>query len=80
MAERARAHLPIRLEIEKDAHVRLLTGLPFVTSERLEGKTGTLAGEWLIEAEPGTTVRVQVLSDQAGRDEKELKLEKGDAR
>ena len=80
MAERARAHLPVRLAIEKDSHVRLLTGLPFVTSERLEGKTGTLAGEWLIEADPGTTVRVTVTSDQAGSAEKSLKLEKGDAR
>jgi len=74
MAERGRFHLPVRLEIETGKSVELITGLPTVTTERLEGTSGTLEGEWLVRAEPGTRISVQVLTDNAGRDEKTVTL------
>jgi hypothetical protein len=76
MAERGRFHLPVRLEIETGKGIELVTGRSTVTSERLEGTSGTLEGEWLVRAEPGTRISVQVLTDNAGRDEKSLTLGK----
>lgn len=80
MAARARSYLPVRLELATGKDVRVVTGLPWVTSERLDGKTGVLEGEWLVQAEPGTEIRVTVTSNQAGRAEKTLTLPKGGAR
>jgi hypothetical protein len=76
MAERGRFHLPVRLEIETGKGIELVTGRPTVTAERLEGTSGTLAGEWLVRAEPGARISVQVLTDNAGRDEKTVTLGK----
>jgi hypothetical protein len=76
MAERGRFHLPVRLEIETGKEVAVVTGQPAVVSERLEGTSGTLAGEWLVRAEPGTRISVQVLTENAGRDRKTLTLGK----
>lgn len=77
MAQRARTHLPVRLELVTGDGVELLTGYPGVTAERLEGSTGTLEGTWLVRAAPGATIAVRVLSDHAGRDEATTTLRKG---
>lgn len=77
MAERARTHLPVRLELVPGDGVELVTGHPAVTAERLEGSTGTLEGAWLVRAEPGATVTVRVRSDNAGRDEESTTVGKG---
>jgi hypothetical protein len=69
MAKRAQTHTPIRLELVTGGGVELVTGYPAVTSERLEGSTGTLEGSWLVRAAPGATITVRVLSDNAGRDQ-----------
>jgi hypothetical protein len=76
-AARARAHLPVRLEIETGKGVALVTGYPAVPAERLEGTSGTMAGEWLVTAEPGSTVAVSVISDNAGSDRKTFTVKKG---
>lgn len=77
MAQRARTHLPVRLELVTGDGVELVTGYPAVTAERLEGSTGTLEGAWLVRAAPGATITVRVLSDNAGRDEATTTLRKG---
>lgn len=77
MAERGRFHLPVRLEIETGKGSELVTGRSAVTTERLEGTSGTLEGEWLVRAEPGTRISVQVLTENAGRDQKTIPLGKG---
>jgi hypothetical protein len=77
MAERGKFHLPVRLEIETGKGLELITGRPAVTAERLEGTSGTLAGEWLLRAEPGTGIAVRVTSDNAGSDRKTITLGKG---
>jgi hypothetical protein len=69
-AERARAHLPVRLALKTGDGVELVTGYPFAVSERLEGTTGTLEGEWLVQARPGAKIVVDLTSDNAGRDQK----------
>ncbi|HLE84093.1 MAG TPA: M14 family metallopeptidase [Thermoanaerobaculia bacterium] len=69
MAKRAQTHTPIRLELVTGGGIELVTGYPAVTSERLEGSTGTLEGSWLVRAAPGATITVRVLSDNAGRDQ-----------
>jgi hypothetical protein len=76
MAERGRFHLPVRLEIETGKGIDLVVGRPAVTVERLEGTSGTLEGEWLVRAEPGTRVAVRVTTDNAGRDRKTADLGK----
>jgi hypothetical protein len=76
-AVRARAHLPVRLEIETGKGIALVTGYPAVPAERLEGTSGTMQGEWLVTAEPGSTVTVSVISDNAGRDRKTFTVKKG---
>jgi hypothetical protein len=69
MDERAKTHVPVRLELATGDGVELVTGYPAVTSERLAGSTGTLEGTWLVRAAPGATVTVRVRSDNAGRDQ-----------
>ncbi|HEX6200180.1 MAG TPA: hypothetical protein VF150_07955, partial [Thermoanaerobaculia bacterium] len=77
MAQRAETHVPVRLELVTGDGVELVTGYPAVTTERLEGSTGTLSGTWLVRAAPGATITVRVLSDHAGRDEASTTLRKG---
>jgi hypothetical protein len=77
MAQRAQTHVPVRLELVTGDGVELVTGYPAVTTERLEGTTGTLSGTWLVRAAPGATITVRVLSDHAGRDEQSTTLRKG---
>jgi hypothetical protein len=76
-AARARAHIPVRLVLELGKGVELVTGYPAVTSERLEGTAGTLAGEWLVKARPGTQIVVDLTTDNAGRDKKSTIAGKG---
>lgn len=76
-AVRSRAHLPVRLELETGKGVALVTGYPAVPAERLEGTSGTMRGEWLVTADPGATVSVSVISDNAGRDRKTFTVKKG---
>lgn len=68
--ERARARRPVRLALQTGEGVELVTGYPFVVSERLEGTTGTLTGEWLVEARPGAKIVVDLTTENAGRDQK----------
>ena len=74
---RARAHLPVRLTLQTGKDVELVTGYPFAASERLEGTTGTLTGEWLVRANPGAKIVVDVTTDNAGRDQKTATVGKG---
>jgi len=76
MSERGKFHLPIRLEIETGEGVDLVTGRRAVTAERLEGTSGTLEGEWLVRAEPGTRITVRVNTENAGRATRTVELGK----
>ena len=76
-AARAHAHIPVRLVLELGKGVELVTGYPAVTAERLEGTTGTLAGEWLVKAAPGARIVVDLETDNAGRDQKAATVGKG---
>jgi hypothetical protein len=80
LAERARTHRPVRLVLQTGAGVALVTGLPFVTAERLEGTNGTLRAEWLVRAEPGARIVVDLTSDHAGSAQKSITVGKGAAR
>lgn len=80
MASRARSRLPVRLEIETGEGVELVTGRRAVASERLEGRTGTIRGEWLIRARPGSSLLVRVRSETAGSAEKTHTLATGGTR
>lgn len=73
-AARARAHIPVRLTLRTGQGVELMTGYPAVTSERLEGVTGTLTGEWLVRADAGAAIVVDAVTDNAGRDQKTAPL------
>jgi len=54
-----------------------VTGYPSAVSERLEGTTGSLTGEWLVRAEPGAKIVVDLITDNAGRDQKTVTVRKG---
>jgi len=77
MGVRAQAKLPVRMTIATGNGVELVTGYPAVASERLDGTTGTLVGEWLIRAKSGATIRVDVVTQNAGSDQKSAKIGKG---
>ena len=77
-AERARARLPVRLTLKTGKDVVLVTGYPSAASERLEGTSGTLTGEWLVRADPGAKIVVDLATDNAGRDQKTATAGKGD--
>ena len=74
---RARSHIPVSLSIATGNGVELVTGYPAVPAERLDGSTGTVKGEWLVRATPGTKIVVTVTSDSAGRDQKTITAGKG---
>jgi hypothetical protein len=76
-AARARARLPVRLTLQTGKGVEMVTGYPSVVSERLEGTTGTLTGEWLVRAQPGAKIVVDLATDGAGRDQKTTTVGKG---
>ncbi|MCP4897487.1 MAG: hypothetical protein GY906_10995 [bacterium] len=76
MAQRARTHLPIRLEVSLPDGVVLITGTVQVTADRLEGTTGSMSGEWLIKASGlDPEIVVEVVSENAGKDRATLTLE-----
>lgn len=74
---RARAHLPVRLTLRTGDGVELVTGYPAATSDRLEGTTGTLKGEWLVKARPGAKIVVDLATENAGHDQKTATAGKG---
>ncbi|MFL6197409.1 MAG: M14 family metallopeptidase [Thermoanaerobaculia bacterium] len=76
-AARARAHLPVILTLQTGDGVELVTGYPAATADRLEGTTGSLAGEWLVRAKPGARITVDLATDNAGRDQKTTTVGKG---
>jgi hypothetical protein len=77
-AERARAHLPVRLALKTGKDVELVTGYPFAVAERLDGTTGTLKGEWLVRADPGAKIVIDLTTENAGRDQKTATVGKGE--
>jgi hypothetical protein len=76
-AVRAKVHLPVRMTLQTGQGVDLVDGYNFAVTERLEGTTGTFAGEWLVKARPGAKIVVDVATDNAGRDQKTLTVGKG---
>ena len=76
-AARAQSHIPVRLTLQTGKGVDLVTGYPFVTSDRLEGTTGTLTGEWLVRVRPGAKIVVDLATDSAGSDQKTTTVGKG---
>ncbi len=74
---RAQAHLPVQLTLQTGKDVELVTGYPFAVSDRLEGTTGTLTGEWLVRANPGARIVVELTTENAGRDQKTATAGKG---
>ncbi|MES1243408.1 MAG: M14 family zinc carboxypeptidase [Acidobacteriota bacterium] len=75
--ERARVHLPVRLKLQTGKGVEMVTGYPEAVSDRLEGTSGTLTGEWLVRAQPGAKIVVDLTTDNAGRDQKTTPVGKG---
>jgi hypothetical protein len=76
-AVRAQTHLPARLSLRTGKDVQMVTGYPFATSDRLDGTTGTVTGEWLVRADPGAKIVVDVTTENAGRDQKIATAGKG---
>ncbi len=66
MAQRARVHLPIRLELDPGKDGDIVTGRSFVISESLAGGGGALKGEWLVKLPHRYQITVRALSDNAG--------------
>lgn len=80
MAARANARLPIRLALEPGDDATLVTGYPAVTAPRLDGRTGTLEGSWLVRAADGTSIAVTLRSEAAGNDRTTHTLTAGGSR
>jgi len=80
MAVRARARLPVRLELETGDGVELVTGYRTRSAERLDAHTGTLRGEWLVRARRGAAIRVRVLCEIAHGDQKTHTVAQGASR
>jgi hypothetical protein len=80
MAVRTKSRLPVRLELQTGNGVELVTGHATTTSDRLEAQTGTLKAEWLVRAEPGATITVRAVTENAGRAEMSRSVSKGGSR
>lgn len=72
--QRTRNYVPVRLALELPKGGALVSGVPWVTSERLAGGAEALEGEWLVRAEKGERIGVTVASSNAGSDRKEIVL------
>ena len=72
--------LPVRLELQTGNGVELVTGQAAATSDRLEAQTGTLKAEWLVRVEPGATITVRAVTENAGRAELSRSVQKGGSR
>ena len=78
LAQRAKSHLPVRLEMTPSEGVEIVTGPRWLTSEGLDGETGTLEGEWLVRVSgKNRQVTVEVFSDNAGHDLATISIEAG---
>lgn len=75
MAKRAQAKLPVRMEIETGRGVELVAGKRAVTSERLEPKSDTLQGTWLVRTDGGSEVVVMLTSEHAGTERRTVNLD-----
>ncbi len=75
MGARARGYLPVHMEL-KPGEAKALLPLQAATSERLEGRIGTLVGEWMIQGKPGQTLTVEVKTQNAGGDRRTITLGK----
>jgi len=76
MAQRARSHLPVRLEITLGDDAELVTGHRWVTEERLAGQNGTMTAEWMVQVPRSTAeIAVEVFSENAGHDRATVTLE-----
>jgi len=73
-ATRARTFLPVRLEVVPGINARLLNGSRFAASERLAAHTGTLQAEWILKADAGAEIVVNVTSSNAGTATKTVRL------
>ena len=76
-ARRAQVRLPVRLGIEPGSKVEVLNGPKWATAQQLHGREGVLKGEWLVKAAKGTELTLQLLTEQAGRDTRTIKLTEG---
>ena len=75
MAQRARSHLPVRLEITLGDGAELVTGHPWTTEERLAGEGGTMTAEWMVRVSgKPIQIAVDVFSETAGHDRRTLTL------
>ncbi len=78
LAQRAKTHLPVRLEMTPSEGVEIVTGPRWLTSEGLDGETGTLEGEWLVRVSgKNRQVTIEVFSDNAGHDRATISIEAG---
>ncbi|MDJ0838794.1 MAG: M14 family zinc carboxypeptidase [Acidobacteriota bacterium] len=75
MAKKARTHLPVRLGLKLSDGLTRLHGPKWVTSDQLNGKSGRMHGEWILQGKKGAAVTVHLFSDQAGNDSRDIKLE-----
>lgn len=80
MAVKARAHLPVRLELETADGAELLNGSRQVASENLDGKIGTFTAEWLVKAGPKSRLAVALFTDNAGSDREPIDLSRARVR
>jgi len=80
LAKKAKTHLPVRMGFTLPDGVTRIHGPRWATSEQMAGKTGRLQGEWLVRGKKGTTLELELHSDQAGRDRRTITLTEGGAR
>ncbi len=75
MAQRARSHLPVRLEITLGDNAELVTGHLWTMEERLAGQNGSMTAEWMVRATGSSAeIVVDVFSENAGHDRRTLEL------
>lgn len=74
-AIRARTWLPVRLKLTLPSGATLVSGRDQAVAERLTGGTGTLKGEWLVQGTRGMRCALDVLSQNAGTDRREVVLQ-----
>jgi hypothetical protein len=72
MAARTKSRLPVRMRIQTGGGVELVTGSNLATAERLDAHSGTISGEWLVRAERGAAITVELLTQNAGSDRRSV--------
>lgn len=76
LSVRAQTHIPPRLEIAPGRGVTLVNSAPWATADRIAEEA--FSAEWLVRASNGSSATIQLITENAGADLRDVRFEEGE--